>query len=94
MQVGLRVVPSKYTEQDTSIDVLGCYSYSIYNAGTVAATLFETLPLAPGKSISYPNIHGWPYINNVQLEFEKAAGTKLLIVTKSVLIEHDKCGGK
>ena len=83
---GIRIVPNTYGESDPNIDVKGCYSFVVYNLGTVKAYIWGTVELLPNESVSFPNIDGMPYAENAPIEFS-GSGTKQLLVIKAIKVK-------
>lgn len=85
---GIRPVASSYSDNDSVLDVRGCYAFTVSNIGRVKAWLYENIALEPGQQIPFENIMGLPFVENCKLSFDDVSDTKLLNVTKFILVPN------
>jgi hypothetical protein len=91
MDYGLRVAPNNYSEKDRTINLKGCYSFSVRNIGAVTAIIFGIVEIGPGQEMSFPNEADLPYAENSSLEWGTEIGPKKIQVLKSVKVEFKPC---
>jgi len=91
---GIRITASDYTEENDTIEVKGCWAFTVSNLGTVKATIFNNITIEPNQLLPFENVADMPYAENGKLSFAtNAAGKKSVQVIMAMAVKiNDKCG--
>ncbi len=93
---GIVITASDYTDENDTIEVKGCWAFTVRNLGTVKATIFGNIPIAPNQVLPFPNVANMPYAENGKLSFASdAPGSKAVQIIMAMAVKINdklKCG--
>jgi hypothetical protein len=86
---GITVTPQLLDGKAVELPVKGCINWEIHNTGTVICFLWDSMPLNPNDSYSFPNYSKDKILNSVPIRWDGTYTTQRTVATADNIQQLD-----